>query len=54
MGVDRIRAQLHVNGVRDLSLDGMLNAAGKNPGDFCNACFTTRYPIPVPDGARSR
>jgi amidophosphoribosyltransferase len=29
-----------------LSLDGMLKAAPGRPDQYCNACFTERYPIP--------
>jgi amidophosphoribosyltransferase len=30
-----------------LSESGMLAAAGRVPSDFCTACFTGRYPVPV-------
>jgi len=30
-----------------LSLDGMLGASPGTQGQYCNACFTERYPIPL-------
>jgi len=53
-----IGSQLDVEGVRDhisadslgyLSLEGMVDATGL-PGDsFCTACFSSNYPIPIPE-----
>ncbi|NNN07486.1 MAG: amidophosphoribosyltransferase [Elusimicrobia bacterium] len=45
-----IRKFLGVDSLRHLSLQGMLRAVGK--GDehgWCDACFTRRYPTPIPD-----
>jgi len=50
MTVERTRQYLKTESLQYLSLEGMLKATGRNPGDFCTACFTTRYPIPVLDG----
>ena len=30
-----------------LSLDGMLKSAPGTPDQYCNACFTADYPVPV-------
>jgi amidophosphoribosyltransferase len=38
-----------------LSLEGMLNACGDQPGNrHCTACYTTAYPIQVTTGARTK
>lgn len=52
LSVDGIRRYLQTDSLKYLSLDGMLRAAGKKPEDFCSACFTTRYPIPISDSGR--
>ena len=47
---EEIRKFLGVDSLHYLSLPGMLRAAGK--GDetgWCTACFTRRYPTPIPD-----
>ena len=53
-----IAARQDVEGVRDhigadslghLSLEGMLDATGVPSDSFCTACFSSRYPVPVPD-----
>lgn len=52
LSVEGIRRYLKTDTLQYLSLEGMLRAAGKEPKDFCTACFTTKYPIPVTDGRR--
>lgn len=44
--VDEIRDFLGVNSLQYLSLEGML-AAEREPANFCRACFTGNYPVPV-------
>jgi amidophosphoribosyltransferase len=44
--VEEIRGFLGVDSLGYLSLDGMHRAAG-NGNEFCDACFSGRYPIPV-------
>ena len=34
-----------------LSLEGLLRAVGGTDSDTCTACFTARYPTPIPDFA---
>src|SRR6476660_3915543 len=46
--VEEIRQFLGVDSLGYLSLDGMLQAAGKETG-FCHACFSGQYPTPAPD-----
>ncbi len=43
-----MQEELEVDSLGYLSLDGMLRAVGRPPGNYCTACFSGRYPIPVP------
>ena len=45
---EEIRQFLEVDTLGYLSLEGMLDAAGKDTG-FCHACFSGQYPTPTPD-----
>ena len=50
--IDEIRDYLGVDSLGYLSLEGMLRAAGQEPGEpnhFCHACFSGEYPTPVPE-----
>jgi amidophosphoribosyltransferase len=49
---DEIKDFLGVDSLGYLSLEGMLRAAGAR-SEFCHACFSGNYPIPV-DDSRSR
>jgi amidophosphoribosyltransferase len=44
---EEIRKYITADSLAYLSLDGMLNASPGTPGQYCNACFTERYPIPL-------
>ena len=47
---DEVRKFLGVDTLRHLSLQGMLRAVGKgDDSGWCTACFTRRYPTPIPD-----
>jgi amidophosphoribosyltransferase len=46
--IEEIRQFLGVDTLGYLSLDGMLEAAGRTTG-YCHACFSGDYPTPVPD-----
>ncbi|MFI5361975.1 MAG: amidophosphoribosyltransferase [Elusimicrobiota bacterium] len=47
---DEIRRFLGVDTLHHLSLQGMLRAVGKgDESGWCTACFTRRYPTPIPD-----
>lgn len=46
--VDEIAAQIGVDSLAYLSWEGMLEATQQDPSQFCSACFTGDYPIPVP------
>ena len=47
---DEIRKFLGVDALHHLSLAGMLRAVGKgDESGWCTACFTRRYPTPIPD-----
>jgi amidophosphoribosyltransferase len=43
--VKEIERYLAADSLGYLSLDGMLKAAGNDPGHFCHACFTGQYQI---------
>src|SRR5467141_998178 len=47
--VPEIREHLGVDTLGYLSLDGMLQAAGGDPADFCHACFSGDYPTDIPE-----
>ena len=46
--VDEIAAQIGVDSLGYLSLEGMLNAVPGGPTGFCHACFSGDYPTPPP------
>jgi len=48
---EEIRRHLGVDSLGYLSLEGMRRAAGGNPGEFCDACFSGDYPTVVPEEA---
>jgi amidophosphoribosyltransferase len=43
---EEIRKYITADSLAYLSLDGMLKAAPGTPDQYCNACFTEKYPIP--------
>ena len=45
--VQEIRDYLEVDSLAYLSLAGMLSCVHSPNGDFCNACFSGDYPIPI-------
>ena len=48
--IDKIAAEIGVDSVRYLSPDGLVNAVKRaNPSgnEYCTACFTSKYPVPV-------
>jgi amidophosphoribosyltransferase len=47
--VSAIAKIIGVDSLAYLSHDGMLRATATDPNNFCTACFTGDYPIPVPD-----
>jgi len=47
--VAEIAEQIGVDSLAYLSWSGMLLATGEDPKNFCSACFTGVYPIPVPE-----
>jgi amidophosphoribosyltransferase len=53
--VASIQERLGADSLAYLSLEGMLQATQVPAEDFCTACFSSRYPIPVPsDQLRSK
>ena len=48
--IDRIAKEIGVDSLRYLSADGLVNAvkeANPSENDYCTACFTSKYPVPV-------
>ncbi len=45
--VDQIRDFIEVDSLAYLSLDGMLKCMGKPADNYCTACWSGNYPIPV-------
>jgi amidophosphoribosyltransferase len=43
--LEEIRKYITADSLAYLSLDGMLNASPGTPEQYCNACFTEKYPI---------
>ncbi len=44
-----ITAQIGVDSLAYLSIEGMLKATGTEPQNFCTACFNGDYPIAIPE-----
>ena len=51
--VSDICSFLDTNSLGYLSLDALRECAGGNHHDFCYACFTGEYPVPIPPGPRA-
>ncbi len=49
LDVDEIAASVGADSLGYISLAGMTEATGREPGDLCLACFTGSYPIELPD-----
>ena len=48
---ESIRRFLGADTLTYLSLEGLLRGSGGKDSDTCTACFTARYPTPIPDFA---
>jgi amidophosphoribosyltransferase len=48
LGVEDIREHIAADSLAYLSLEGMLGATQVPSEDFCTACFSSKYPIPIP------
>ena len=48
LSVEEIRAHIGADSLAYLSLEGMLAATEVPAEDFCTACFSSRYPVPIP------
>jgi amidophosphoribosyltransferase len=49
--VEEIRGYLGVDSLGYLSIEGLL-ACEQEPANFCRACFTGHYPVPVDPSTR--
>ena len=45
--VEEIREHIGADSLGYLSLDGLVRATGGTANDFCSACFSGDYPIPI-------
>ena len=53
--IDRMAREIGVDSLRYLSPDGLVEAVKEaNPSghDYCTACFTSKYPVPVNFGVK--
>lgn len=50
--VEEIRQHIEADSLAYLSLEGMVASTEVEPGLFCTACFSSEYPIPVPDDVK--
>jgi amidophosphoribosyltransferase len=48
MTIEQIRAFVDADTLHYLSLDGLIDSVPQPADELCTACFTGRYPIPVP------
>ena len=49
MDVEEMRAHLDADSLAFLSLEGMMDATQVPADSFCTACFSSRYPVPIPE-----
>ncbi len=53
MDVEGIREFIGADSLHYLSLEGMYASANRDTVNFCAACFTGNYPIPIPDTGKT-
>jgi len=49
-GIENLAQWLGVDSLRYLPVEGLMKAVQRSnicPKNFCNACFTTEYPVPI-------
>lgn len=49
MTVQEIQAHIGADSLAYLSLDGMVSSTQIPTEDFCTACFSSKYPVPIPE-----
>ncbi len=49
MTIDEIRDHIGATSLGYLSIPGVVRAVGRSEGEFCLACFSGDYPLPVPE-----
>jgi amidophosphoribosyltransferase len=50
LDVEGIREHVGADSLAYLSLEGMLAATEVPSDEFCTACYSSRYPVPIPEG----
>jgi amidophosphoribosyltransferase len=49
LDVEEVREHVNATSLAYLSLEGMLRSIDVPSDDFCTACFSSRYPVEVPE-----
>ena len=49
LSVEEVRDHISADSLAYLSLEGMLAATELPADSFCTACFSSQYPIPIPE-----
>jgi amidophosphoribosyltransferase len=49
LDVDEIASSVGADSLGYISLEGMTQSTGQEPGNLCLACFTGKYPVELPD-----
>ncbi|HET7482452.1 MAG TPA: amidophosphoribosyltransferase [Actinomycetota bacterium] len=49
LNVEEVRAHIGADSLAHLSLEGMVESTQIPSDQFCTACFSSRYPVPIPD-----
>jgi len=49
LDVDEIAASISADSLGFISLDAMIESTGQTTDELCLACFTGKYPVPLPD-----
>ncbi len=52
--IEEITQHLEADSLGYLSHAGLMSSVGPEPHRFCSACFTGRYPVPIPEKGREQ
>ena len=52
--IEEICKYIEADSLGYLSLEGMIEAAGGNPFEYCTACFDGKYPFPIPESVEKQ
>lgn len=54
LNTDEICKSLGADSLGYISLDGMIKATQQNPAELCTACFSGKYPVPLPEDLNAK